>query len=218
LAKDDDSAGSLSRRIANILEALKESPLVLGPNNSTDIITYGQVKTAIVSALYFPATWSSLADQLAALLEGNASAAASAGSPGPFAPSLFPDLSGPEVVDGISCADNSFRSDDLADLLPILAGFKSQSWIRGDGDIAISALQCTRWKLASKERYTGAFENIQTRYPALIVGNSIDPTTPVASARNLSEGLKGSVLLQNNGYGVSIPLIIRRITLRLELT
>ena len=172
-------------------------------------MTYRIVKSAIVSALYFPSTWSVVAELLAAVFEGNTSALASATLSGVFPPSLFPDLSGPEVQNGIQCADKPFRSDDLEDMLPVLARFEAESWIRGDGDVAVQALQCARWKFTSKERYEGTFDNIKTRYPALVVGNSIDPTTPLASAWNLSEGLKGSVLLQNNGYGVGSHHICR---------
>lgn len=203
LAPIYNSAGIISRRVASLIEDLKASPPTVGPNNTTDVVTYAMVKSAIVSALYFPLTWSSVAELLAAVLESNASALASVTVPGVFPPSLFPNLAGPEVQNGIQCADKPFRSDDLTDMLPVLARFESESWIRGDGDIAIQALQCARWKFTSKERYEGTFDNVKTRYPALVVGNSIDPTTPLASARNLSEGLKGSVLLQNNGYGVS---------------
>lgn len=197
------SAGIISRRVASLIEDLKVSPLSLGPSSTTDVVTYGMVKSAIVSALYFPFTWSGVAELLAAVVEGNVSALASATVSGYSPPSLFPNLAGPEVQNGIQCADKSFRYDDVADVMPVLARFEAESWFRGDGDIAIQALQCARWKITSKERYEGTFDDIKTRYPALVVGNSIDPTTPLASARNLSEGLKGSVLLQNNGYGVS---------------
>ena len=197
------SAGIISRRVASLIEDLKVSPLVFGPNSTTDVVTYGMVESAIVSALYFPFTWSGVADLLAAVIEGNASASASATLSGYSSPSIFPNLAGPEVQNGIQCADKPFRYDDVASMRPVLARFEAESWIRGDGDIAIQALQCARWRLASKERYEGTFDNVKTRYPALVVGNSVDPTTPLASARNLSEGLKGSVLLQNNGYGVS---------------
>lgn len=203
LAPIFSSAGIISRRVASLIEDLKVSPLALGQNNTTVAVTYGMVKSALVSALYFPFTWSGVAELLAAVIEGNASASASATLSGYSSPSIFPNLAGPEVQNGIQCADKPFRYDDVASMRPVLARFEAESWIRGDGDIAIQALQCARWRLASKERYEGTFDNVKTRYPALVVGNSVDPTTPLASARNLSEGLKGSVLLQNNGYGVS---------------
>jgi hypothetical protein len=209
LAPIYSSAGIISRRVASLIEDLKVSPLVFGPNSTTDVVTYGMVESAIVSALYFPFTWSGLAELLAAMVEGNASALASATVSGYSPPSLFPNLAGPEVQNGIQCADKAFRYDDVADMLPVLARLEAESWIRGDGDVAIQALQCARWKFTSKERYEGFFDNIKTRYPALVVGNSIDPTTPLVSARNLSEGLKGSVLLQNNGYGVGSHHICR---------
>ena len=197
------SAGIISRRVASLIEDLKVSPLALGPNNNTVAVTYGMVKSAIVSALYFPFTWSGVAELLAAVIERNASALAGATLSGYSSPSIFPNLAGPEVQNGIQCADKPFRYDEIASMRPVLARFEAESWIRGDGDIVIQALQCARWRFTSKERYDGTFDNIRTRRPPLVVGNSIDPTTPLASARNLSEGLIGSVLLQNNGYGVS---------------
>jgi hypothetical protein len=54
------------------------------------------VKSAIVSALYFPFTWSGVAELLAAVLEGTASALASATVSGYSIPDLFPNLVGPE--------------------------------------------------------------------------------------------------------------------------
>ncbi|KAK5708623.1 hypothetical protein LTR17_020513 [Elasticomyces elasticus] len=202
LAQISDSAIELEHRLASLLQTLKYSPLVLGPNNPDNIVTYAAVKAAIVGAMYFPSTWSSLSYQLFALLTANATAYATAPAPpDPFPPSLFPNLSGPEVQDGIACADRALRSENLTDLLPVLARFEDESWIRGDGDIAIATLHCARWKLTSAERFTGDFEDIRTKNPVLIVGNTIDPATPLAGAKNLSEGFKGSVLLQNDGVG-----------------
>ncbi|KAK3663717.1 hypothetical protein LTR22_005418 [Elasticomyces elasticus] len=209
-----DTDATLSAFFASCIESPSFCPLsqisssaidlehLLGPNNPDNIVTYAAVKAAIVGALYFPSTWSSLSSQLFALLTANATAYATAPAPpDPFPPSLFPDLSGPEVLDGIACADRALRSENLTDLLPVLARFEDESWIRGDGDVAIATLHCARWKLASAERYTGSFDDVRTKHPVLIVGNTIDPATPLAGARNLSEDFKGSVLLENNGVG-----------------
>lgn len=57
------------------------------------------------------------------------------------------------------------------------------------------------WKMAAKERYTGGFSNIKTKHPLLFVGNTYDPLTPLASARNASAAFDGSVVLQHDGYG-----------------
>jgi hypothetical protein len=203
LAAYGTSAYELMDLLAGLLERLKYSPIVLGPKNPDDILSYGSLKAAIVSALYFPATWSALASGLAAIIEGNASAYIDIiNESGVFGPSIFPDY-GYEVQPGVWCADNSLRLGELSQFVPILDRFEDQSWIRGDADIAISTLQCARWKFSSRERYIGTFDDVRTRSPVLIIGNSVDPSTPFASARNLSEGMRASVLLRNNGYGVS---------------
>ncbi|KAK4892594.1 hypothetical protein LTR27_008870 [Elasticomyces elasticus] len=202
LSQISSSAIELEHRLRSLLQTLKYAPLVLGPNNPDNIVTYAAVKAAIVGAMYFPSTWSSLSYQLAAILTANATAYATAPpTPDPFPPSLFPDFSGPEVQDGIQCADRALRSDNITDLLPVLAWFGQESWIRGDGDVAIATLHCARWKMTSAERYTGSFNDVRTKNPVLIMGNSIDPATPLAGARNLSEGFRGSVLLESHGVG-----------------
>lgn len=124
------SAGIISRRVASLVEDLKVSPLALESNNTTVTVTYGMVKSAIVSALYFPFTWSGVADLLAAVIEGNAEGLASATLSGYSSPSIFPNLAGPEVQNGIQCADKPFRYDDVASMRPVLARFEAESWIR----------------------------------------------------------------------------------------
>ena len=60
----------------------------------------------------------------------------------------------------------------------------------------------TNFWVQAKERYTAGFDNIRTKNPFLFVGSPFDPLTPLASARNVSAGFEGSVVLQHNGYGV----------------
>lgn len=65
----------------------------------------------------------------------------------------------------------------------------------------------TQWKLEAKERYTGDFR-VKTKHPMLVIGNTYDPTTPLRSARNISESFEGSVVLEHGGYGVCYPFLI----------
>ena len=63
---------------------------------------------------------------------------------------------------------------------------------------------CAQWPFEAKERYSGDF-NVKTRTPLLFIGNTYDPATPAASARNMSASFEGSGMLERNGYGVSLP-------------
>jgi hypothetical protein len=64
-------------------------------------------------------------------------------------------------------------------------------------------MDCAQWRMPAKERYEGGFE-VQTKGRVLVIGNKGDPVTPLASARNVSAGLVGSVVLEHGGYGVSL--------------
>lgn len=83
----------------------------------------------------------------------------------------------------------------------IVAEYEALSPTLGDLQAAAIAIPCSRWKMRAKERYTGAFENIQTANPLLFVGNTFDPLTPLISAKNASAAFPGSRVLQSNSYG-----------------
>jgi len=48
---------------------------------------------------------------------------------------------------------------------------------------------------------------VRTKNPVLLVGQTYDPVTPMASARNISAGFEGSVVLEVMGFGVSTDCI-----------
>ncbi|KAJ2970511.1 hypothetical protein NUW58_g9672 [Xylaria curta] len=60
---------------------------------------------------------------------------------------------------------------------------------------------CAQWKLEPRERYTEGFAGVKTRKPLLVIGNTYDSATSIKSARNISETLEGSVLLEHGGFG-----------------
>ncbi|KAJ4315914.1 hypothetical protein N0V84_008121 [Fusarium piperis] len=54
---------------------------------------------------------------------------------------------------------------------------------------------CSRWEPPAKERYEGD-PKARTKKRVLVIGETLDPVTPLASARNLTGTLEGSVLLE----------------------
>lgn len=102
---------------------------------------------------------------------------------------------------GIQCGDKLERTTHPEDVLPVIHQLEEVSRLAGNR-ISYDVETCSQWKLNAKEKYLGNL-TVSTRHPALIIGNTFDPVTPLKSARNTSADLLGSVVLQHDGYGVS---------------
>ena len=201
LAADGTTAEGLKQKIYNFFDEVKFNPLVAGGNITTDIIDYTVVKLVIQTALYGPASWPGLALAFHDLFQGNyttflALVAGSAPQP------IYPNY-GPEAAQGIRAGDTRLRTDNLTDLYPLIDEFYATSRIFGDS-LSSQALTYAQWPFQAKGAYTGDF-CVKTRNPVLFIGNSFDPFTPLVSARNASAGFEGSVVLEHQGYGVSLP-------------
>lgn len=194
------TAEQLEQSLYAMIDNLKANPIpVPDPNvlGGGTLITYSLVKATLLRQLYFPILWPSTAKLLAAVAAGSGEAlAGGSGSDG--------GVGGDEAQLGIKCSDVLQRADKLTDVAPIL---EQRHRLSRFGDTADQVLaQCAQWKLPAKERYDGDFNNVKkTKNPVLIVNNRYDPVTPLVSARNVSQTFEGSVLLEQNGYGVSEP-------------
>ena len=166
----------------------------------TTLVTYDIMKSIILSELYSPNSYPGLAAGLDAFATGNLSEASALIS---SLSSASADLGiAGESLQGIQCGDKYSRAKTLEALEPVFEAAYSVSRFGGDKTTLLS-MQCARWEMAAKERYHGNFE-VTTRHPALIVTNLFDPVAPPVSAHNLSAALGGSVVLEQNGFGVSL--------------
>ncbi|KAH6885292.1 TAP-like protein-domain-containing protein [Thelonectria olida] len=197
LAGDKVTASELEASIYAFLDNLKFNPIIIplpAPLYGY-VVDYTTVKTLIFSSLYAPQVWHILAYRLKAIMTVDAEAIIA------IATEL---LSGPPVLDaesmfGIKCSDASDPTANLADILPTIESRHRNSRIGGDTADHVVA-RCAGWKLPAKERYSGDF-HVKTKNPLLVIGNTYDPVTPLASARNVSESFENAVLLQHDGYG-----------------
>jgi hypothetical protein len=163
------------------------------------MVDYAAVKGIIVSSFYDSASWPALTDQLHMLLTGNLPEDV----PPQFQPSvdsLLADVRLVEAMTGIHCTDRVPRTSSFDEFLPAVRRLYETSRIFGDVTVGSSAT-CAQWKIEAKERYEGDFR-VRTRNPILLIGNTYDGHTPLASAYNVSSGFEGSVVLEVNGYGV----------------
>ncbi|GJN74906.1 hypothetical protein PLICBS_008999 [Purpureocillium lilacinum] len=199
------TADELHAAVYKFLDNLKynpiplPSPALLGGGSLIDISI---VKTMLLPAFNFPTNWASTAATLHPLMTGNITAIAavmsSSGSAGSASASnQIP--SSAEALQGIKCSDVRQHTSNLTAMLPVFAARHNMSRMFGDTADEMVA-RCAQWRMPAKERYMGDF-NVTSRNPVLVIGNTHDPTTPLASARNVSETFAGSVLLQHDSYG-----------------
>ncbi|KAL8843503.1 MAG: hypothetical protein Q9170_000007 [Blastenia crenularia] len=199
LSEVADTPEELKAKFYELLYSIKDEPFVAGSDASNDIFDYTAVKTVVTSALYSPILWPLLATGLHGLLTKNITAVLELtpllGSQ--IAP-IYPNY-GPESIWGIRASDVSLRTDNLTSLRPLLQQFYAKSQIFGDVLSALT-LAYAQWPFKAKGAYTGDF-HVKTKNPVLLVGSAVDPVTPLISARNMSAGFEGSMVLEHTGYG-----------------
>jgi len=207
IQRPNGTADSLYNEIVQLVEETKFQPIILGNNASVGLIDHGSLKLAIndqVKTGMGAGTGSLLSLYLNAILERDwvtyQKILASLAAPAPKPPT-FPN-NGPEAPYGIQCPDTELRFDNLEDIQPLVDFVYNESYFAGTQTIPLMIF-CLRWKMRSKETFKGPFSNIKTKNPILFVSSPLDPATPMESARNTSQGFEGSVILQQNGIGVS---------------
>lgn len=185
----------LEATMANLFKNVRNNPPVW---NNTIVLDYTIFEAHIFNTLYRPKAWPQLAQALDDFLQGNIDT---------FVFSISGLPAQDQAILGIRCGDKKLRTDKLADLEPDFEQYHKTSKFFWDWGWGYYVTACARWKFHAKERYAGDFR-VRTKNPVLFVGNRFDPVTPLVSARNMSAGFEGSVLLTHNGHGVSRFLLL----------
>ncbi|KAM4055849.1 TAP-like protein [Hirsutella rhossiliensis] len=203
LARPGKSAADLESSVWDLFETLKRRPIPVG----TLTLDNNVLRRLVSGALYTTTAWKNLTDVFDMLVSGNISEQRVLDSMG-GAPSISDnDLdsninqSAASIMPffGIHCSDRAARAQTFDNVLPSIHRLFQISKIMG-GVVSLPTITCSQWKLEPKERYRGDF-HVRPRRPVLLVGNTYDGQTPLASARNVSSGFKDSVVLEVNGYG-----------------
>jgi len=79
------------------------------------------------------------------------------------------------------------------------AGLREQSWLIGDSWSHIR-LSCIAWDIKPKWRFPGPFVS-ETAKSMLILGNTVDPVTPLRNAHVMAKRFPGSRILATEGEG-----------------
>ncbi|KAF7301068.1 Abhydrolase-4 domain-containing protein [Mycena indigotica] len=201
------SAEQILANIDSLALALRSKPIPVRASLSHGLIDFSLFRATVFKALYSPyAQFRPLAQALAELTNGNASAfwelsALSRGDT-PFQcgcnPSeyLFESLA--ESRWAVLCNDGArIPSDYDAWETYYLALSKTSSFA---DQWTIARMGCLAWPEFPKTNFRGPFV-ANTSFPLLLIGNTADPVTPLWSARKMSQGFGGSVVLTQNSAG-----------------
>ncbi|KAJ4246059.1 hypothetical protein NW762_013804 [Fusarium torreyae] len=192
------SGKSLMRSFDEKFQSLRnESPGGLNATESELRLTNAHLlKASIMTELYVPQAYPSIASRIEGLFMGNETAM------------LPPDEgslnTGWNVLDdvfpGIACSDTSFRAEDPDDQFSMYQAHISQ------GSFAEttfpSRFQCAQWKFAAAEQIDlNKLRDLKTSSPILVVNSRYDPITSLSGAWEMSSQLRGSRVVVHQGVG-----------------
>lgn len=196
------TAALLETATYEMIETLKQQPLPIPALGL--LYDYSAFKGQTRASMYDPGTWPLYSQYLNGLLTGNLTQFYNAAvALYEASPAILSDGVGDDSPYGIQCGDRSIRLTDFADYKEAVDEYWRVSRLQGDLTNYLLAI-CSQWQMEPVERYMGGFKNLKPRKPLLLVGNTYDPTTPLKSAKNVTDSFEGSVLLQQNSYGVRI--------------
>lgn len=203
------SAEDLHTNLTKTIFDLYEDPVPVYINASL----HGEVRffdvawDGIFPSLYKPTTWPQLAENLAALMQGNFSV--------PFLAWSLPEGTWSDIYEanGVIQSSDKAPRDQLTrpkmtrrEILVAMEDFHNASTIAGDTEAdSLFVLEARRY--ARTHSFVPA-ERVNTAHPLLILSTSLDPICPLVSAQKANAVYEGSVLLEQKSMGhctVSMP-------------
>jgi len=192
----NQSALELENELLDLFDQLKFHPLPVSfPHGEGAVVDYSFVISSVYAALYEPTFWTGLSVILAGLLTGDTSL---------IPESMLIPVTAADALSGIRCGDNRIRVSSPSALDSAVNATEAESPIFGGTSVPLY-YTCAQWPFLAKGNFTWSAGELPLRLkrPALLIGNSHDPVTPLANAVSNSAILEGSVVLQHGGVGVS---------------
>lgn len=171
--------------VENLITAIKEDPIPVPgtKDRAADIITYSDVMNLIKDVFYTPLKlFPKQATLLADLTYGNGSLFAShkaashtpSCSPSSKKCTIPTSMAGPAIF----CTDGSPLLWEKKNWLTYIEKLVKQSTWMGEYWSTIT-LQCASWKARAKWNVKASDLTAKTAHPLLIIGNTLDPVTPL---------------------------------------
>lgn len=204
--KTFDSAGELKEHLDEFLVHLEENPIPVYVNSSLygSVTRQKLVTNGIFFALYNPATWPVLANDLAELLNGNATPAFIAYSPSRVA-SILQDDSNTFVVNNDDRASGkNAPAHGIHDIYNLTRSLPNRSYLMskytGSG-IYDRASWLIKTSHDFHPRYSHENPPVRTAHPLLVLSTTFDPVCPLISAKKAWKSFEGAGFVEQKSYG-----------------
>ncbi|CAK3902231.1 Carboxylesterase A [Lecanosticta acicola] len=192
------SKEELRKQVFDFSAKLKEQPLNVYINNTSHgLLTWTDIwYTGIFPALYKPASWYTVSQNLAMLLKGNATAAWRAWGGGDgfglegeanTVVSMNDALTGP-----------AYWPQDRKSLLKEIVELTNRSIFAPTENDGYYTRQ--QWVVPRTHNFTQDYD-VETAHPLLILSTSYDPICPLVSAKAAQTAFKDSQIVEVEGYG-----------------
>lgn len=196
------SAGDPQRKYAALTARLLRKPLVVPTPQGRRTITYADVVSLTLGALYSPQAWPALAGYLQQVYDalglGGYTSLTAPQPPTAAAAARPPYPNGYDSFAAVACDDTINPRDPYAWARAARAQDQQAPYFGAAWTWA--SAPCATWPAKAPNRYLGPF-TARTSAPVLIVGNRYDPATRYQGAQTLARLLPRSRLITLNGYG-----------------
>jgi pimeloyl-ACP methyl ester carboxylesterase len=192
----------IATQIRNLLKYLFERPISV-PDAAVPMTIGGyEAGSLLFAATYSPKIWPLVAQAFADLqYKENATLLASLLQNGETEFCPLKDDSGSFGFPAVKCndgeGDNNVSLEEwqkAAEEVGVISDLAGRQW-------TFMGLACKYWPSRAVERYAGSW-NKKLRNKVLLIGNTLDPVTPLASAQVAEKLMEGNgVLLTHEGYG-----------------
>ncbi|KAG8707413.1 hypothetical protein FRC09_001837 [Ceratobasidium sp. 395] len=198
----DTTSFTIRQRVEKLIHDLYERPLPVPAGEQPYIVTSGMVRELIFNSMYHPRKWPVLAEQLADVMRGDGRLALSA-----ILNKIELDTRKKPWTDWAGNAVRCVDGPDISHLDPhqLIEDTIEENVFMYERTTrhfaARRVLMCHHWKVRNPERFVGPFNSTILANNILIIGNVVDPMTPLVNARVLNRMLPQSRLIIQNGTG-----------------
>ncbi|KAG9120149.1 hypothetical protein FRC07_004466 [Ceratobasidium sp. 392] len=196
------TVAAIQEAVDKLIQDLYEHPLPVPLGKQPYILTSGMIRSVLLVSMYPPRTWAELAEQLTAAMRDDGA---------PIADALIKTIELDTTVRAktvmataaVVCADGPGLRDveldqaikEIVEAIVLTYETVSRRFSVNDPS------SCYHSKVREAERFVGPFNHTDLANDILIIGNTADPVTPLASARLVNELLSQSRLVIQDGSG-----------------
>lgn len=194
----------IQRNVTDFLTQLRDDgPMPVYINSTTfGTVSYKSLYGGIFMALYSPPAWYALADTLAQLLSGNATAALLAYPDGAEARADGEDLMDEHnlfvMANDRPAGPSAWPSSPRKVYDIAAASQKYMPWMMGTVGNTLFRAQ---WPVPKSHAFTPGRGGVQTKHPLLVMSTTYDPVCPLVSAQRAREMFTGARLVEVRGIG-----------------